>query len=165
MMVNRRHAKDAFAAKLERANLQNDAKRFNDENAADEEEQDFLLDDNGDDTERAAEGERTDIAHEYFCGMGVIPEKTEGRTNERAAKNGQFADARDVLNLEIVCPAIVAADVGKDGEGAGGDNSAADGETVEAVGEIDGVRRAGDDDGDENKKRQKGERPEVFRVD
>src|SRR5882724_3711143 len=165
MMMDRRHAKDSLAAQFEGADLQDDAERFDDEDATDEKQQNFLLDNDRDNSDRAAEGERTDIAHEHFGGMRVVPKKAERSADESAAKNGKFTDARDVLNFQIVRPAVVAADVSEHGERAGGDDGAADGEAVETVSEIDSVGRAGDDDCDEDEKRKKCERPEMFGVD
>src|SRR5690242_20249543 len=162
MMMDWRHAKNSFAPQFEGADLQDDAERFDDEDAADEKQQNFLLDNDRDDAERAAERERPNVAHEHFGGMRVVPEKAERGANERAAENGKFTDAGDVLNFEIIRPAIVAADVSEHGERAGSDDGAADGETVEAVGEIDGIRRAGDNDGDKDEKWKKCERPKMF---
>src|SRR5256885_15057809 len=105
MMMDRRHAKDSLTSQFKRANLQDDAERFDDENATDEKQQNFLLDNDGDNADRAAEGERTDIAHEHFGGMRAVPKQTERSADEHAAKNGKFADARDVLNFQIVRPA------------------------------------------------------------
>src|SRR5947207_14424873 len=165
MMMDRRHAKDSLAAQFKRADLKDDAERFVDENATDEKQQNFLLHNDGDNADRAAEGERTDIAHEHFGGMRVVPKKAERSADERAAKNGKFADARDVLNFQIVRPAVVAADVSEHGQRACSDDSAADGEAVETVGEIDGVGRARDDDRDKDQKRKECERPKMFGVD
>src|SRR5689334_7783363 len=119
MVMNRRHAEDSFSAQLERADLQNDAERFDDENSTDEKEQHFLLDDDGDDTEGAPKRQRADVTHKHFGGMRVVPKKAQGSTDKRTAKNGKFADTRNVLNFEIVRPAVVAADVGEHGERAG----------------------------------------------
>src|SRR2546430_13368086 len=165
MMMDRRHAKDSLTSQFKRANLQDDAERFDDENATDEKQQNFLLDNDGDNADRAAEGERTDIAHEHFGGMRVVPKKAERSADERAAKNGKFADARDVLNFEIVRPAVVAADVSEHGERAGSNDGAADGQAVETVGEIDGIGRAGNDDCDKDQKGKKCERPKMLGVD
>ena len=38
---------------------------------------------------------RTDVAHEHFRGMRVVPKKTERRADQRAAENRQFADAAE----------------------------------------------------------------------
>src|SRR5713101_5782055 len=66
MMVDRGHAKNALPREAERGDLQNHRQRLDNENAADEKEQDLLLEDDGDDAERSTERERTDVAHENF---------------------------------------------------------------------------------------------------
>src|SRR5229473_5093771 len=121
MVVDRSHKEDPLAAQLERAHLQNHRERFHDKDSPYEKEQDLLLDDHGDHAERPSQRERADVAHENLRGMRVVPKKTERGTDERAAENRQFADARDVLNLEIGRPAGIAADVGQHRERARGD--------------------------------------------
>src|SRR5256885_11663239 len=165
MMMDGRHAKDSLTAQFEGADLKDAVEEFDDENATDERQQNSVLDNDGDNADRAAEGERTDIAHEHFGGMRVGPKKAERSADERAAKNGKFTDARDVLNFEIVRPAVVAADISEHGERACSNDGAADGEAVETVGEIDGVGRAGNDDCDKDQKGKKCERPKMFGVD
>ena len=49
------------------------------------------------------------------------------------------AGARIARQLQVLGKLRVAAGVGEDGEGAGGDHHEADGQAVEAVGEVDGV--------------------------
>src|SRR5216683_4881554 len=134
MVVDRSHKEDPLAAQLERAHLQNHRERFHDKDSPHEKEQDLLLDDHGDHAERPSQRERADVAHENLRGMRVVPKKTERGTDERAAENRQFADARDVLNLEIGRPAGIAADVGQHRERARGDDRASDRQAVQPVG-------------------------------
>src|SRR4029077_10227006 len=54
MVMNGRHAKNAFAAQLERAHLQNHGKRLNYKHATNEKQQNLLLDDDRNYTERPA---------------------------------------------------------------------------------------------------------------
>ena len=65
---------------------------------------------------RAAKRQGANVAHKYFRGMRVVPQETERGADERAAKYGEFAHARDVLNFKVIGPAEIAADVGEDGE-------------------------------------------------
>ena len=74
--------------------------------------------------------------------MRVVPEKADRRADHGPAEDRQLADHGHALQLEIVGKDHVAADVGEHGQRAGGDDGAADGQAVEAVGEVDGVRRA-----------------------
>ena len=66
---------------------------------------------------------------------------------------------RHALQFEIVGKDDVAADVGEHGERAGGDDGAADGEAVEAVGEVDGVGGAHQHKDDEATKGTKASKP------
>ena len=63
------------------------------EHAADDRQQQLLLDQDRDGAERAAERERPDVAHEDVGRMRVPPEKAEARADERAAEDRQLADA------------------------------------------------------------------------
>src|SRR5258708_26532310 len=161
MMMNRRHAKNALAAQFERAHLQNHRERFHHKYSADKKQQNLLLDDYRNDTKRSTKRKRTDVAHENFGGMRVVPQKTERSANQRAAKNGQFADPRDVLNVEVGGPARVTADVGQHGQRASGNHAAADRQAIEAVGKIHRIRGASDNHSDEQQKRHKRERPQM----
>ncbi len=55
MVMNGRHPEDALTAQLERTHLENHGKRLDNENAANEKEKDFLLDDNRDHAQRPAQ--------------------------------------------------------------------------------------------------------------
>src|SRR5579859_796132 len=162
-MVDGRHAKDALAAQLERADLQDHRERLNDKDAANEKQKNFLLDDDGDGAERSAERERADIAHEDFREVRVVPEEAERRAHERSAKYRQFSDSRDVLDLEIRRPTRVAADIGQHRERARGDDRAADRQAVETVRQIHRIGRSHDNQTNESQKRQKRQGPQVLR--
>ena len=101
MVMNGRHPEDALAAQLERTHLQNHGKRLDDENSADKKEQDFLLDDDGDCAQSSAQRQGTDITHENFRGVRVVPEKTERCADQRATENGEFTDARNRLIRQL----------------------------------------------------------------
>src|SRR6202043_2896964 len=84
-----------------------------------------------------------------------VPEEADAGADNGAAEDGELADQGHALQLEVVGEDDVAADVGEHGERAGGDDGAADGQAVEAVGEVDGVAGAGDDDHHEEDEGQK----------
>src|SRR5204862_4537068 len=164
MMVDGRHAEDALAAQLERAHLQNHRQGFQHKNSPNEEQQNLLLDDDGDHAEGPAQRERAHIAHKDFRGMRVVPQKAERRAYERAAKHRKLAHFRDVLNVEVRRPAEIAADISQHGQGARGDHRTADGEAVQPISQVDGIGRAHDDNADENEKRNKRQWPEMWRM-
>src|SRR5207247_7902138 len=104
MVMNRRHAKNALAAQLERTHLQNDRERFHDKYSAHEKKQYLLLDDDGDGPERSAQRQRADVSHENLRRMRVVPEETQRRAYQRPTKHRELADSGDVLNIEIRGP-------------------------------------------------------------
>ena len=92
VVVQRGHLEDALFAELVAADLEHDGERFEDEDAADEGEQQLLADDDGDGADGAAEGQRADVAHEDFGGVGVVPEEADGRADHGSAEDGEFGD-------------------------------------------------------------------------
>src|SRR5258706_997239 len=164
MMVNRRHPKNALAAQFERTDLQNYRHRFNNENSADKEEKNLLLDDHGDDPKRSSKRKRAHSAHKNLGGMRVVPKKTQRSANQGSAQDGQLTDSRDVLDFEISRPSIVAADVGQHRQRTRCYNRAPDGQTIESVRKIHRIRRACYHNGNENQKRHERQRPEVRRT-
>ena len=134
VVVERGHLEDALLAEFVAADLEHDGNGFEDEDSSDEGEEEFLADDHGYGADGSAQSERSDIAHEDFCRVGVVPEKTNARSYHRSAEDGEFGDQRHALKLEVVGEDDVAADVGENGECAGGDDCAADGEPVKAIG-------------------------------
>ena len=87
-----RHFENALAvAQLVAAHLEDDGDSFHNEDAADEEQQDFLLDEHGHHSHGAAQSERTHVAHEDLGGMRVVPEEAEAGAGHGAAEDGQLA--------------------------------------------------------------------------
>src|ERR1700693_1165526 len=116
MVMYRRHAKDPFATQLERPHLQDNRDRFHHKNSANKKQQNFLLDDHRDEPKRPTQRKRAHIAHKNFRGMRVVPEKTKRSADQRATKNGEFANTRNILNFEISGPSKIAADIREHGE-------------------------------------------------
>ena len=82
------------------------------------------------------------------AGMGVVPEEAEAGAEQRAAEDDQLAASRDIQDLEIIGDDLVPAQVHDYGVCRRGDADQPDGQTVQAVGQVDGVGRADDDDHD-----------------
>ena len=158
MMMNGRHLEDTLLAQLVGCDLQDHRNGLDDEHAADERQQQFLLDHHRDRSNCASESERTYVSHENFRGMGVVPKKPDGRAHHGAAKNCQLADLRHALQFEVRRKCSVAADIGEHGQRSGGDDGAADSQAIQAIGKVH--RIAGSDnyqryEGDEWQKRQR----------
>ena len=58
VMMQRRHAKNAFAARFERADLEDNRKRLHHKDSPDKGQQQFLLDQHRDSAQRTAQRER-----------------------------------------------------------------------------------------------------------
>lgn len=145
VVVERGHAEDAFAGELEAGDLKDDREGFCDEDAADDDEEDFLFGCDGDDAEEAADGEGAGIAHKDAGGVAVPPEEAEAGAEEGHADDGEFAGEGDVGDLEVSGGFGVAGEVSEGSVGGGNGGGATGGEAVEAVGEIDCVGGADDD--------------------
>ena len=147
MVVQRRHAENAFAAGgLEVEDLRRNRQGLGDEDAAHDGEDDFLTDDDGDGAERGAERQRADVAHEDLGRVGVEPEEAEAGAGHRAEEDGQFAGTRDVGHQQVLGEHRVAGDVGEDGERTGDHHGRHDRQPVEAVGQVHRVAGADDDE-------------------
>ena len=72
--------------------------------------------------------------------MTVEPEKAEAGADERGANDRELAGEGIKRDLQIFRDAKIAGGVGKQRVGKRDRDRAADGETIETVGEIDGVR-------------------------
>ena len=146
MMMDRRHGENAAAGQFETEHLQNDRDRFDDENAADDGEEQLLFTADRDHADHAADGERAGVAHENFRRMTIEPEKAEAGADERGADDRELAGERIKRDLQIFGDAKISGGVGKQRVGESDRDGATDGEAIEAVGQIDGVGRADDDE-------------------
>ena len=157
-----RHQEQPLAARaLEISDLQDDRDGFDDEHAADDGEQEGLTHQASHRAEGAAEAERADVAHVDLRRRRVMPEEHEAAAEERGAEDRELAGSRDVADAQVGGELRVACEVGHHAEDGGRDEHAADGEAVQAVGEVHGVRAA---DADEDEERARdgeagGERP------
>jgi len=102
VVVQRRHAKDPLTRELERSDLQHHRQSLDDEHPAHDEQHDLLAYDDSNGSQRRAERERTDIAHEYFRRISVEPEKRKPGSRQRSAKNGELARPWNVGEREVL---------------------------------------------------------------
>jgi hypothetical protein len=139
VVVNRRHAKDPFAVEAERSHLHDDREGLHDKDAADDEQHQFLLGNDGNRPQGAAEGEAADIAHKDLGGVSVEPEEAEPRPDHSATEDAELAGAIDAGDLQVRCHLKVAGGISEDQISGGGNHHRPDRQTVEAVGEVDGI--------------------------
>src|SRR5688572_6550655 len=140
VMVERRHLEHSLARELERRDLDDHRGRLGDEHAADDYEQQLLLDEGGYRGEGAAQRQRADIAHENFGGIRVVPKEAEARPHQRAAEDRELRGRREAYEEQVVRKYGVTGNVGQRGERRGRHPERADREAVEAVGQVYGVR-------------------------
>ena len=67
-----------------------------------------------------------------------------GRPHERGAEHGQLARAREVEDVQVGGHVHPAEQVREHGKGSRGDSGQSGGQTIEAVGQIDGIAAPGD---------------------
>src|SRR5579863_7306316 len=102
MMVQRRHAEDAAAGELETGDLDDDRDGFEDEEAADNDQDQFVLGDEADRAQGPADRQRSGVTHEHHRGWRVEPQKSEAGADQGGAENRQLAGAGYMMNLQIV---------------------------------------------------------------
>ena len=136
-----------------------DRQRLEHEHAADDDEQQLLLDEDRDGAERAAERQRPDVAHEDFGGVRVVPEEAEAtRRPATPQKIVSSAAGGKRTSSRYSAKHAVTGHVGQRRVGRGRDREDADRQAVEAVGQVDGVRL-----GDEHEHRERHVAPAEIR--
>ncbi len=131
MMVQRAHAEHAPPRRLVRRDLDDDAQRFGNEHAADEQQQQLRAGEDRDAGERSAERERTGVAHEHPRRMAVVDQETEHRAGRRRATAATPNGAREQPGGARRARAAAARRSAR--------------QPVQPVGEVDRVRRREDD--------------------
>ena len=139
VVVDRRHQEDAFFGFLIPADLKHDGHGFDDEQAAHDDEDELLADDDGNGIECRFQSQRADVAHENLRGIGVEPQKSETRAAHGGTENHDFVRACDIRQLQVLGELRVSAGVGEDGEAGDDKDNGEGGKSVKAVGQIDGV--------------------------
>src|SRR5258707_1620034 len=97
MVVQRRHAENAATSQLEASHLHDHRDGFEHEETADEGEDQLVLGDDADGAERAADRERTGIAHEDHRRRRVEPQEAEPGTDHGHAEDGERSGHRPVM--------------------------------------------------------------------
>src|SRR5580704_5774822 len=95
--------------------------------------------------------------------MRVVPEKSERRSDERAAKNSELAHLGQMRDIQILREPREAGHICQNSERPGGDHHAPDREAVQAVRQIHGVGRPDNDQRNENQKWKIGKPPKILR--
>src|SRR3984957_20261596 len=101
MMMDGGHAEDALAGELERDHLHNHRYGLEHEQPADDGEHDLMLGHDGDRAQRAAQRQRTGIAHEDGGRRRVVPKKAQTRADQGGQEHRQLARAVHIGDLQI----------------------------------------------------------------
>src|SRR3954465_2250180 len=98
MVVQRRSLEDSMLSRLletvsslpilEHEALQDDGYHLGDEHSSHQQQQKLGFEQDRHRCQRATERQRTGIAHEYFRGMGVVPEESYTRSHQRGTEHG-----------------------------------------------------------------------------
>ena len=163
MVVNRRHTEDALAAQLERTDLQDNRQGFHDENAAHNHQQEFLAQQYGDNAQRAAERQRTDIAHKDLRRVGVEPQETQARADNRRTDDNQLAGVTQIRNMQIVGEVHVPGGPRHQREAGCDEDGRHNRQAVEAVGQVDRIAGTDDDEVSQQDVKQSQLRHHVFK--
>ena len=86
---------------LEPERLNHNAEALDEENAAENGHQQLLMYYHCTNTNDTTDCERTGVAHEYLCRIGVIPKETYHRTDERTEENHKFLRPRNIHYIKI----------------------------------------------------------------
>ena len=129
--------------------LQNHRDRFGEEDKADDEQQEFALEQNGDRAHRTAQRERTGVAHEHLRRMRVVPEESDTRANNGSAKDRQLTGAAQVEHLQVRAGIDTTDEIGEESERQHGDRDKACRESIQPISEIHRVARPGENESDE----------------
>lgn len=73
--------------------LYDDTEAFDKEDTAQDREQQFLMNDDGTDTNDTTDGERTGVTHENLCRVGIIPQETNHGTDKSTEEDNQLLRA------------------------------------------------------------------------
>ena len=137
--------------------LDDDAETLDEENAAEDGEQQFLVDDDGTHTDDTADHQRPRVAHEHLCGIGVVPEKTNHRSDEGTEEDHQFLRSRDIHDVEVGGILDVTAHIGEYAQCHSDDGGVAGAHAVHAVVEVGSVAHRGyHEDGDDDEEQPSG---------
>ncbi len=147
-----RHEQDAsplavaFLGVFEPAHLQHHRQGFDDEDAAHDQQHDFLAHDHRHGAQGRAQGQGAHVAHEHLGRIGVEPQEAQAGAAQGAEEHGQLAGARHIGQEQVLGVAGVAGDVGEHRQGRRHHDGGHDGQAVQAVGEVHRVGGADDDE-------------------
>ena len=146
MVVQRRAEKNAAAAPLVVADLEDHACGLGDEDPADQQQEEFLPGDDRQQSQEPAQGKRAGVAHENLRRMTIEPEEPQHAADHGAGQDGHLAGAGNSREIEVMGQSGVSGGVDHQSHGPGGEDQAPAGQPVQSVGQVHRVGCAHDDD-------------------
>ena len=108
MVMDRAHFENSLASQLERTDLQDNGQHFENEYAADNDEQNLRFRQNRHRRHAAADAQRAGIAHEHIGRMRVEHQEAEQRADHRGGENRRFMLARMQREQIVNAPKAIA---------------------------------------------------------
>ena len=94
--------------------LYDHAQTLYEEDAAENREQQFFMDDDGTYTNDTTDGQRACVAHEHLGREGIIPQETDHGSDECTKEYHQLLGVGDIHNVEVGGIADVGRHIGQD---------------------------------------------------
>ena len=108
MVVDGRHQENApsLAASafgiFEIGDLHHNRNALDKKHAAEDRQQQFLANTEGEDGDNAADGQRSRITHEGLGGKGVIPQEPDRRPDKRSNKHHQLTRMWNIHDIQVI---------------------------------------------------------------
>ena len=131
--------------------LQDDRQVLHQEHAAEDGDEQFLVDDDGKDGDDAADGQAARVAHEHLRRIGIVPQEAYQCADEGTDEDDQFLRPGDEHDVQVARELDVARDVGQDAQCQADDGRVSRRHAVHAVVQVGAVADGRhDEDGDED---------------
>ena len=139
MVVDRRHTEDALTAQLEGADLQNHRQGFNHKHAAHDHQQELLTQQHGDNAQRAAQRQRTDVTHKDLRRISVEPEEAQPRADYRRTDDHQLTRVTQIRDVQVVRKVHVTGRPRHQRKTSRHEDGWHNRQTIQAIGQVNGV--------------------------
>ena len=131
---------------FEVADLHHHRETLDQEHAAQQRQQQFLADAEGEDGDDAADRQGAGVTHEDLRREGVVPQEADQRPREGRREDDQLSAVGDIHDVEVVGVDDMPREVGQYAEYCHDRDGDARGQPVEAVGEVGAIRHRRDDE-------------------
>ena len=81
--------------------LQDDRKALHQEDATQDGQQQFLVDDDGSDSNHTTNGKATGVTHEHLRWIGIVPQETDQRSHKGAKEYQHLFCTRNIHDIQV----------------------------------------------------------------